>query len=328
VLAAIREYDDKGRRAFLKEYGFGGARGYYLVVRGKNYDSKAIVAVAHKYLSAGRALTKKKLFGGKDDAAKKLIALGFDVTSPGENADWTWDEHVLALDLYFELQDVAFGKNHPAIAELSKLLRNAGERIGVATTAKFRNFNGVYMKLMNFRRLDPRVQSQGQKGLTRGSGGEVKVWNRFADDRPGLEAAAKIIRNEMQKGSERASVEDPDQGGAEGSIVIRIHKARERDPALVAKKKAAVLKATGKLACEACDLTFGERYGPHGEGFIEVHHNEPIALSRQGRKTNLSQLACVCSNCHRMLHRNGLQSIKWLKQQLLLATFEQDQLRD
>ncbi|TIW77776.1 MAG: HNH endonuclease, partial [Mesorhizobium sp.] len=45
-------------------------------------------------------------------------------------------------------------------------------------------------------------------------------------------------------------------------------------------------------------------------------HIDPIALSEEGRRTTLAQLACVCSNCHKMLHRGGLREISWLRQQL------------
>jgi hypothetical protein len=38
----------------------------------------------------------------------------------------------------------------------------------------FRNPNGVYMKLMNFRRLDVEFQAQGKTGLTRGA--SLKRW--------------------------------------------------------------------------------------------------------------------------------------------------------
>ncbi|MER8806053.1 HNH endonuclease [Mesorhizobium australicum] len=317
VEAAINEYDEKTRKAFLDEYGFKGARDYFLVVNGKNYDSKAIVAVAHKFLETGRPLTHDELVGGKNDAAKKLIDLGFQVTTPGENPDWTWDEHVLALDLYFQLKGTAFSKIHPKVLALSELLRTTGGFVGSAASTKFRNANGVNMKLMNFRRLDPDMQAAGLVGLTRGSRGEVEVWNRYVDDRSALAAAVGIIRSGASPGPTFVD-SDQDESSAEGSVVLRLHKKRERDSGLAHRKRAAVLAAHGKLACEVCDMTFGARYGEHGQDFIEVHHNDPIALSQPGRRTSLDELACVCSNCHRMLHRNGLREISWLRQQLRL----------
>jgi 5-methylcytosine-specific restriction protein A len=49
VDAALDEFDQLGREAFLAKYGFGKARRYF-VRRGTNYyDSKAIAGVAVKY---------------------------------------------------------------------------------------------------------------------------------------------------------------------------------------------------------------------------------------------------------------------------------------
>ena len=63
------------------------------------------------------------------------------------------------------------------------------------------------------------------------------------------------------------------------------------------------MKRDGKLICEVCTLNFADRYGKHGAGYIEVHHLTPIAKLGTGAKTRLSDLALVCANCHRMLHR-------------------------
>ncbi|MBT3031446.1 MAG: HNH endonuclease [Candidatus Thiodiazotropha sp. (ex Lucina pensylvanica)] len=48
---------------------------------------------------------------------------------------------------------------------------------------------------------------------------------------------------------------------------------------------------------------FSEKYGKLGEGFAECHHTKPPSTLKPGEKTKLSDLAVVCSNCHRMLHR-------------------------
>jgi hypothetical protein len=49
VLAAVAEFDEIGREAFLEKYGFGEARSYFLVINGRRYDSKAICCGAHGY---------------------------------------------------------------------------------------------------------------------------------------------------------------------------------------------------------------------------------------------------------------------------------------
>jgi 5-methylcytosine-specific restriction protein A len=314
VLKAIEEYDQKGRRAFLREYGFKGARDYFLVHNGRRYDSKAIAAVAHRYMSTGRALTASEILGGKGDAARKLEALGFAVSKPAENPDWTWDEHVLALETYFELRDKRFGKSDGRVTALSALLRAAGARNWLNTTDQFRNTNGVYMKLMNFRRFDPKIRASGHVGLRQGSKTEEAVWLQFAGDVDSLRRTAQLIRSLWALEPSEPLNGHPDVGAEEGSVVLRLHKFRERDQRLTAKKKADVIAQKGILACEVCDLVFGEKYGTHGDGFIEVHHTQPLALSEPGRKTRIADLACVCSNCHRMLHKGGLRSIDWLRE--------------
>lgn len=65
--------------------------------------------------------------------------------------------------------------------------------------------------------------------------------------------------------------------------------------------------------CTACNFDFGNMYGSHGEGFIEVHHLFPISKGK--RKTKVEDLRPVCANCHRMLHRGvALLSIEELKE--------------
>jgi hypothetical protein len=44
VIAAAMEYDELGRRKFLKKYGFGGASRYMAVYGDRLYDPKGLVA--------------------------------------------------------------------------------------------------------------------------------------------------------------------------------------------------------------------------------------------------------------------------------------------
>jgi len=84
VRQSIAEFDRLGRDAFLSTYGFGKARGYFLMHKGQPYDSKAIAGVAHQYLPGQRALTADKFSGGENDAAGRLRDLGFDIKGPDE----------------------------------------------------------------------------------------------------------------------------------------------------------------------------------------------------------------------------------------------------
>ncbi len=224
-----------------------------------------------------------------------------------QSSDWTWDEHVLALDLYMQFPNSPPGKESEPILSLSRLLNSLGQRRGVVRSEKFRNANGVYMKLMNFRRLDPAFLAQGKAGLSQGASMEARVWDRYQQDRRGLGSAAAAIRFAIADNTVDLIVQagDEDYMAEEGAVVLRLHRSRERDPRLAEKKKQQVLARGEDLQCEVCRFDFEKFYGERGGGFIEVHHRKPVSTLLKGEKTKLSDLVLVCSNCHRMLHRGG-----------------------
>lgn len=93
---------------------------------------------------------------------------------------------------------------------------------------------------------------------------------------------------------------------AEGRLRLRVHLARERSRSLIRDFKASL----SNFACEACKTDLGEVYGELGQGYIEAHHRLPVATLEEGATTKLSDLAALCPNCHRMIHRNGLMSVE------------------
>ena len=107
--------------------------------------------------------------------------------------------------------------------------------------------------------------------------------------------------------------------GNEGRIKVRVHRERERNPALVHAKKADALRRFDKLECEVCKFVFKDRYGNHGTGFIECHHREPLSAIKQnrGRRVTMADLALVCANCHRMLHWQDWPSVEELRTRLV-----------
>jgi 5-methylcytosine-specific restriction protein A len=79
VLAALARYDELGQDEFFNRYGFDRARSYLLVHNGKEYDSKAIVGVAHGFLPGERALLAGDFSGGEATVGRLLRRLGFTV---------------------------------------------------------------------------------------------------------------------------------------------------------------------------------------------------------------------------------------------------------
>ena len=305
VLKAVAEFDRLGRDAFLERYGFGRAREYLLVVEGREYDSKAIWGAAHQYVEGGRALRSEEFSGGQAAAAGELQKLGFEVSSPARNPDWTWDEHVLALELYMTDREHLPGKTSPKVIALSELLNRLGERKGLRNSSTFRNPDGVAMKLQNFKRFDPFYLEQGLSGLTRGSSGEQPVWEKYSGDVAALAAAAKVIRVAIEDEDVDLTRLEDETEAEEGALCLRVHYARERSIKLVNKRKAQALQHTGSLRCEVCEFDFGATYGEVGVGYIEAHHTRPVATLTVGQRTKVSDLALVCANCHRMLHRQA-----------------------
>ncbi len=60
------------------------------------------------------------------------------------------------------------------------------------------------------------------------------------------------------------------------------------------------------MACMVCGFNFEHTYGDLGTGYIEVHHRRPLSRrSKKGFRASVRDVAVVCSNCHRILHRRG-----------------------
>jgi len=100
----------------------------------------------------------------------------------------------------------------------------------------------------------------------------------------------------------------------EGRRRLVQHLRRERNRFVIKAKKAHVLKTTGRLECEVCGFDFGQVYGSIGDGFCEVHHRLPLAATVSEVTTALDELAVLCSNCHRIVHRtNPFKAIEELR---------------
>ena len=110
-----------------------------------------------------------------------------------------------------------------------------------------------------------------------------------------------------------------DVKGKEGKGRLVQHLLRERDPRLVRAKKKTVLNAKGRLECEACDFDFSIVYPGLGEKFCEVHQRISLGNSskRESTTTSLEDLAILCSNCHRMIHRTKpMESVPTFRRRL------------
>lgn len=220
----------------------------------------------------------------------------------GPNPRWSRDELIVALDLYMRHRESLPPRDGREVASASKLLITLGARLGLSSD-NFRNANSVYMKLGNFRSIDPLYTNKGFRGLPRGGKGDAEVWADFAERPRELALAAAAIRDAVasEKPIELSSESEVIEA-VEGRLLASLHIRRERDTKLVTAKKSAALRDRGRLVCEACEFEFAAVYGERGAGYIEAHHIQPLHTLRPGSRTRLEDLALLCSNCHRIIH--------------------------
>ncbi|MER5882434.1 HNH endonuclease [Streptomyces sp. NPDC001941] len=321
ILKAIEECDDLGRERFLSEYGYKPATGYLLVHEGRTYDSKAIAGVAHKF-GQGRALRPDELSGGRSHAARWLRQQGFLIRA-ARSPDWTRDEIILACDLARSNGWKRLEFDDPRVIELSALLRTMPIHPEEVRNELFRNPNGVARKTVDITCRHPDYSGK----PTNGNALDVEVLHDFLARPAEMAEVAQRIRLGLVAGEfedlPAETEEDSDYSAPEGRLLVRRHQARERNKGLRRKKIASVLKSGGHLACEACGFDFEAVYGERGAGYIECHHVIPLHEAGEGR-TKLSDLALICANCHRMVHRRA----PWPSPAELRASMEQKHADD
>lgn len=103
----------------------------------------------------------------------------------------------------------------------------------------------------------------------------------------------------------------------EGRRKLVTHLQIERAPDLAPAKKAEFRsKHNGDLFCECCGRNYAE-YGKHHEAMFGVHHLKALGKAKKRVATKLSDLAVICSNCHRVIHRHKpMLSVAQLTKQL------------
>lgn len=110
---------------------------------------------------------------------------------------------------------------------------------------------------------------------------------------------------------------DTNEGYYEGNTFYRKHKMRERNQKVIRKAKELLKNKYGKVCCQVCGFNFSDVYGERGGDFIEAHHKKFISKMKQGEVTRVEDIALVCSNCHRMLHKSLYISVESLKKYIL-----------
>ena len=286
VERAVVEFDRLGRTAFLGQSSFGQAHGYFLVRGGRRYDSKAIVGVAHGYDRPDLGPLRPQDFtGGDATVARILESLGFDVERPSRNPPWAEEELILALDLYLRsglLDDAA-----PAVVDLSRELNALTIHSERPDAVRFRNPNGVALKLANFAAIDPNYRG---RGMTRGGKRDSEVWDRYASDEDTLVEAAAAVREGREQPAvrpaqpprahpieseveaqhvERFQVSVPDQvieaARREQTLVLDYRDHLENSGHRVTRHQYELHESSSLLACDLVDETDHVLYEAKGD---------------------------------------------------------------
>ncbi len=217
------------------------------------------------------------------------------------NPDWEWDETVLACDLIAQNDWQPLAAEDERVVELSSLLQRMSLHPVEARLGNFRNEDGVSRKTHNLASSDP----DWTKWRSNGSQRDREVAAEFLKAPDVMHRIAQDLRlkamNDTPDNFSRLSLNEEDSV-LEGRYLLRFHAARERNQALRQRKIRSVLARGGALACEACQFDFGQIYGDRGRGYIECHHVEPLHETGE-RSTSINDLALLCSNCHRVIHR-------------------------
>ena len=119
-----------------------------------------------------------------------------------------------------------------------------------------------------------------------------ELWTAMKGRYPNREAHISALLDRLRSSavlSDRQDVESPvapdgELTFMEGDPRLVFHVRRERDPALVEAKREAVYP---RLDGEVC----------------EIHHRLPLAEASEAVETRLMDLAVLCANCHRAIHR-------------------------
>lgn len=131
--------------------------------------------------------------------------------------NWSYEEHILAFNLYCKIPFTKIKYNYPPIIELAELIG--------------RTSGSVAMKLANFARLDPYHKARNVKGLSQGSKGEEIVWNEFNTNWEELvfkseEILARYKNVSIEVSSELNSTDDlPIGKEREAMIKIRVNQS-------------------------------------------------------------------------------------------------------
>jgi 5-methylcytosine-specific restriction protein A len=235
------------------------------------------------------------------------------------NPRWTDEELVLALELIDRRGWSGGNSATPDYIELSRVLRGANFPRFASADESFRSPNSVSMKLANLRGANPQA-SGGLKATRR----EMELVQQFLESPDVMRALAQTLRRDAGASGITTAVPVGELDDEEARVAIEGGPAhvlalrRERSRPLRRAKIRQAARLGQAIACEACAFDFQATYGDLGRSYIEVHHRTPLHVTGETASA-LDDLALLCANCHRMVHRRGWMSVESVAD--LVATY-------
>ncbi len=225
---------------------------------------------------------------------------------------WTNEELLLALELLDTRAWRGGNASTPEYSALSSLLRTANLPGVDVIDDSFRSVNSVSLKMGNLIGAHPTIP-----GGMRTSKKEIALVQRFLLNRDEMLADAVAVRAQVvgALSPDHPLARDTDDEeltvAAEGDSRYVLALRRERSRALRQSKIDSLERDSRPVACEVCGFDFFVQYGELGRAYIEVHHRTPLHVSG-ATDSRLDDLAVLCANCHRMIHRTGWITVEEL----------------
>ena len=217
------------------------------------------------------------------------------------NPNWTREELILALDLYFDLDQGQMYKGHPNVIKVSNELRALNIHQEIPDQKKFRNPSGISRRLGNFKTMDSAYEGE---GLPNSGKLAKEVFKEFINHRDKLRKEADLIRQLYLIPKSEKTKATESIGKYKTEFLFLYHRNRETDPLLMKVKKETVLTETKKLKCEVCGFDSLSFYGEIGSDLMEIHCNKVLKSEPGLESSDMNDFVIVCSNCHKVLDRN------------------------
>ena len=166
VEATLKEFDAIGPEAFLSKYKFGPPKACTWSATASATTRRQLSARRSAGCPIARALRASEFTGGMASVVRALEQLGYVVIDerPARNPRWAAEEIILALDLY--LTHNQLDNQDEDVVELSSTLNALAIHSERPDAERWRNPNGVALKLANFAHLDPGYPGRGMASVS------------------------------------------------------------------------------------------------------------------------------------------------------------------